>query len=180
MKMHYLIFALAMLFPLASSQTESSLNVSEDTGNSSGTILEKFNRYLLQDRATFGIKTVNGIVRSCPISQNSVMAHGGASFTVSIKRSQSMCFNVSKFVVATTDLDLGRLEIEGARMNITIEYERFVPQKVSLNADSLLMKAIKFHQGGKYITLPEVDGTVLEIIKYVIVKDFLLPYQRPS
>lgn len=118
MNMHYLILALAVIFPLASSQTEyfsifteNGVNQTENLLNSSNNILEKLDRYLLQNRATFNIRSADGVVRSCPTVYKRFMVHGGSPFTVSIVNSESVCLNISKLIVATDYLVSSAIKI---------------------------------------------------------------------
>lgn len=56
-------------------------------------------------------------------------------------------------------------------MNITISKPKFENLKVTLNPDSLFVKAVNFYHEGGNFTLTKAEGTLLEILEEGIVKN---------
>ncbi|VDL59408.1 unnamed protein product [Hymenolepis diminuta] len=130
MNVLYLISALALIFPLASAQTE---NYEEITGKPSPSeVLERLDQYLLCN--LFKERLING----------------------QTIHSANACLNITNLVVTSPDFAQGKSEIEQVQLNITINYKDLERPKVTLDMDSPFVDVVSVYIHGEKSSLQKL------------------------
>ncbi|KAM3175756.1 hypothetical protein ACTXT7_007903 [Hymenolepis weldensis] len=160
MNVLYLISALALIFPLASPETE---NYEEITEKPSPTeVLERLDQYLLLNHKQLGIKSVESIIHSCPAVFKETLVNGQTVHSV------NACLNITNLVVASPDFTQGKLEIKQVQLNVTINYKDLERPKVTLDMDSPFVDVVSVYIHGEEVIITEIEGILLDFLKNLI------------